>query len=80
VQEPSLVAYREGEVRASHALPDRLSDGFAASTDHGLACLKGEVDELVMDGPTAHTVLATLLAELASSKAGKPVDVEEVGR
>ena len=70
IQEPSVVVYTEGETRGYHALPDRLTDSFEASTAHGLAHLRGEEPDLVMDGATARDVLATLITGLDSSDAG----------
>ena len=39
VQEPGVVLYRDGEMRAYHALDDRPPDAFRASTAHALALL-----------------------------------------
>jgi predicted dehydrogenase len=75
IQEPSVVVYSEGETRSYHALPDRLTDSFEASTAHGIAHLRGDEPDLVMDGPTARRVLASLLAGLDSSEAGARLDV-----
>jgi predicted dehydrogenase len=75
VQEPSVVVYREGETRGYHAIADRLPDGFAASTDHVLAYLRGESAELTMSGESARDVLATLLTALDSAREGMPLDV-----
>jgi predicted dehydrogenase len=75
VQEPSVEVYKDGEVRSYHALPDTLPAGFAASTDHMLAHLRGETDELVMDGDAARTVLVALLTAIDSSHQGVPLDV-----
>ena len=75
VQEPSVEVYKNGEVRAYHALPDTLPAGFAASTDHMLAHLHGETDELIMDGDTARSVLVALLTAIDSSHQGVPLDV-----
>jgi predicted dehydrogenase len=76
VQEPSVVVYREGEVRAMHALDDTLPAGFAASTAHAIAYLRGECDDLVLDGVAARRVLRALLTALGSHEAGRPLDVE----
>ena len=74
IQEPSVVLYRDGEVRAFHALDDSLADGFRASTDHALAWLReGAVP--TMDGETALRVLRALIAAIESSALGRPVDV-----
>jgi predicted dehydrogenase len=74
IQEPSVVVYRDGEVRAFHALDDSLADGFRASTDHALAWLRGEAAP-VMDGETARRVLGALLAAVESAAAGHTVEV-----
>jgi predicted dehydrogenase len=76
VQEPSVVVYREGEVRAMHALDDTLPAGFAASTEHVITYLRGETSELVLDGVAARRVLRALLTALDSSEAGRPLDVD----
>jgi predicted dehydrogenase len=74
IQEPSVVVYRDGEVRAFHALDDSLADGFRASTDHALAWLRGG-EAPTMDGETARRVLAALIAAIDSAALGRPVDV-----
>jgi predicted dehydrogenase len=76
VQEPSVVVYREGEVRAMHALDDTLPAGFAASTEHVVAYLRGDTSELVLDGVAARRVLRALLTAIDSSDAGRPLDVD----
>jgi predicted dehydrogenase len=77
IQEPSVVVYAEGETRGYHAIPDRLTDSFDASTAHGLAHFRGEAPDLVMDGETARAVLATLICGLDSSEAGAIADVPQ---
>ena len=74
IQEPSGVVYRDGEVRAFHALDDSLADGFRASTDHALAWLRAGAPP-TMDGDTARRVLGALLAAIESAALGRPVDV-----
>ena len=75
VQEPSVEVYKDGQVRAYHALPDTLPAGFDASADHALAHLRGETDQLLMDGDTARSVLVALLTGIESAKQGVPLDV-----
>lgn len=75
VQEPSVVVYRDGEVRAFHALPDQPTDAFAASAANGIDHLRGGGDGLLLDGATARTVLASLLTALDSARQGVPLDV-----
>ncbi|HEY3833679.1 MAG TPA: Gfo/Idh/MocA family oxidoreductase [Acidimicrobiia bacterium] len=75
VQEPSVVRYRDGEIVAYHALDDRPPDAFAASAAHGIGYLRGEHDDLLLDGETARTVLHTLLAALESARIEAPIDV-----
>jgi predicted dehydrogenase len=74
-QEPSVEVYREGEVRAYHALADSGDAGFVASTQALVAYLRGEAPHPALDGDTAHAVLTTLLAALDSSARDVPVDV-----
>jgi predicted dehydrogenase len=76
VQEPSVVVYREGEVRAMHALDDTLPAGFVASTAHALAYLRGETTDLVLDGLAARRVLRALLTALESSELGRALEVD----
>jgi predicted dehydrogenase len=76
IQEPSLVLYREGEVRAFHALADTPPDAFAALVARSVAFYRGETDGPLMDGPAAREVLAVLLAALDSSRRGIPVDLD----
>ncbi|MSO79255.1 MAG: Gfo/Idh/MocA family oxidoreductase [Acidimicrobiia bacterium] len=75
VQQPSVEVYKDGEIRAYHALPDTLPAGFEASTAHALQHLRGETTDLVMDGVSARAVLVALLAAVESGKTGVPVDV-----
>jgi hypothetical protein len=75
VQEPSVEVYKDGQMRAYHALPDTLPAGFAASTDHAVAYFRGETDTLTMSGDDARDVLVALLAAVESGKSGVPVDV-----
>ncbi len=44
VQEPSVVVYRDGEMRAFHDLADRPPDAFRASTAHGIDFYRGATD------------------------------------
>jgi predicted dehydrogenase len=75
VQEPSVVVYRDGEVRAFHALADEPRDAFAASAAHGVEWFRTGEGELTVDGPAARAVLVSLLAALESSLRGVPLDV-----
>lgn len=74
VQEPSVVSYREGEMRSWHALDDDPPSAFRASTAHGIDHLRGKVAPL-MDGAFARDVLAALLTALESARVGHPLDV-----
>jgi predicted dehydrogenase len=76
IQEPSVELYRDGVVRGFHAIDDHPMDAFGGSTDHALAWLRGEGNELVMDGPRSREVLVTLLAALESSRLERPIDLE----
>ncbi|MCU1458721.1 MAG: Oxidoreductase domain protein [Actinomycetia bacterium] len=75
VQEPSVVVYRDGEVRGYHALPDRPPDAFAGSTANMVDAFRWTDVAPMMDGETSHVVLEALLTALESSKAGRPLDV-----
>ena len=75
IQEPSVVVYREGEVREYHALDDDPPDAFAASAAHAVDYFDHGKGPLVMDGAAARAVLVALLAGLESSKLGRAVDV-----
>src|SRR5262249_9770546 len=72
VQEPSVVVYRDGEMREFHALPDLPPDAFAASAALGIDYFTGATDELVVDGDTARQVLVSLLTALESADRGVP--------
>jgi predicted dehydrogenase len=74
-QEPSVEVYREGEIRSYHAIAEGGDAGFAASTNHMVELLRGEVTEPLMSGDLARTVLDALLCALESAKAGTPLDV-----
>jgi predicted dehydrogenase len=69
-QEPSLEVYRDGEIHAYHAIPDRGDAGFVASAQHMVDLLRGHVDQPVLDGSTARSVLVALLRALDSSNRG----------
>ena len=75
IQEPSVVLYRDGEVRAFHALDDRPPDAFAAMVARSVAFYRGHEPEPLMDGVAAREVLSVLLAALESHRLGRPVDV-----
>jgi hypothetical protein len=76
VQEPSVVVYREGEMRAYHALADEPPDAFAASAAHGIEWFRTGTGDLMIDGDTARTILVSLLTALESSTRGIPLDVD----
>jgi predicted dehydrogenase len=75
VQEPSLVVYRDGEVRAWHALPDEPPDAFRASAAHGIDWFRTGAGDLLLDAGAARAVLVSLLAGLESSDRERPVDI-----
>jgi predicted dehydrogenase len=75
IQEPSIVLYRDGELRQFHALEDTPLDAFSAMVARNVASYTGEEDHLLMDGAFARQVLAALIAALESDRKRKPVDV-----
>jgi predicted dehydrogenase len=75
VQEPSVVVYRDGEMHAYHALGDEPPDAFAAMAANGIEWFRTGDGELLVDGATARTVLASLLTALESAERGIPLDV-----
>jgi predicted dehydrogenase len=75
IQEPSVVLYRDGEVRAFHALEDRPPDAFAAMTARSVAFYTGREPEPLMDGAAAREILRVLIAALESHRLGHAVDV-----
>jgi predicted dehydrogenase len=80
VQEPSVVMYRDGETRAFHALDDDPPSAFRASTAHAIDWFRHGDGDLVLDGETSRTILATLLTALDSSRLGTPLDVDVATR
>ncbi len=78
VQEPSVVVYRDGEIRSFHALPDLPPDAFAAMAQRSVDYFTGRSPLPAMDGGTARHVLAALLAGIESSERGKPVEVVDL--
>ena len=76
VQEPSVVAYCDGQTRAFHAIPDRPPDAFASQAAHGIEWFRTGAGDLLMDGPAARDVLRVLTAVLESSRSGVPIDCE----
>jgi predicted dehydrogenase len=77
IQEPSVVVYRDGETRGYHALADTPPDAFAAMAAGTAGFFRGERSRPVMSGQEGRSVLAALLAGLASAGAGTAVDVVE---
>jgi predicted dehydrogenase len=74
VQEPSVVVYREGEMRAYHALDDTPPAAFRASTAHAVDVFTNGAAP-VMSANDARAVLAALEAAIESSRTGTTVDV-----
>jgi predicted dehydrogenase len=74
IQEPSVVVYREGEMRGYHALDDTPPAAFRASTAHAVDVFTKGADP-VMSAKAARNVLAALEAAIESSRAGTTVDV-----
>jgi predicted dehydrogenase len=74
IQEPSLVLYRDGEVRAFHALDDAPPDAFDSMAERSVSFFKGETPPL-MDAAMARQILVTLLTALESDRMGRPIDV-----
>jgi predicted dehydrogenase len=74
-QEPSVEVYRDGEIRAFHAIDDGGDAGFVASTQHLVDLFRGRTDGPIMDGDTAHTVMTALNGALESARLGIPVDL-----
>jgi hypothetical protein len=79
IQEPSVVVYADGEVRAFHALADRPPDAFAAQAAHGIEFFRGASSKPVLDGVDARNVLEVLLCGLDSAGRGVPVDIPSSG-
>ncbi len=79
VQEPSVVVYREGEIRGFHALDDTPPDAFSAMAARTVEVFTGGAAPL-LDGPAARHVLVALLAALESHRTGTPVDLDVADR
>jgi predicted dehydrogenase len=75
VQEPAVIVYREGEVRALHALDDDPPSAFRAQLAHGIEFFRSGKGRAALDAETAYEVLRTLLTALESSERGVPLDV-----
>jgi predicted dehydrogenase len=75
VQEPSVVVYRDGEMRAYHAIADEPPDAFAAMAANGIEWFRSGEGELLVEGAQARAVLASLLTALESAAQGIPLDV-----
>jgi predicted dehydrogenase len=75
IQEPSVEVYRDGEVRAFHALADRPPDAFSAMAARSADFYLGRDPGPLMDGPAAREILRVLLAALESNRLGAPVDL-----
>lgn len=70
IQEPSLEVYRDGELRAHHALDDDWASSFDASGRHWLRWLRTGEGPLWWSADEATEVLRLALAAYASSAAG----------
>jgi predicted dehydrogenase len=77
IQEPSVVLYREGEVRAFHALDDSPPDAFAAMAARTVSFFKAQSPP-VMDATTGRHVLESLLTALEAHERGTPLDIAGV--
>ncbi len=75
IQEPSVECYRDGELRAFHAIDDTPPDAFAAMAARSADFYLGREPTPLMDGPTAREILNVLLAALDSHRLGSPVDL-----
>ena len=62
-------------MHAYHALADLPPDAFTASAAHGIDYFRSGAGGLLIDGETARTILASLLAALESAARDTPVDV-----
>jgi predicted dehydrogenase len=70
VQQPSLEVYRDGEIRAFHALDDDWGSSFRDSGRHWLRYLRTGEGPMLWSGDEAVNVLRFALAAYASSEAG----------
>ena len=70
-----MVLYRDGELRAFHALGDRPPDAFAAMAARTVAFFKGESPPL-MDAAAGRRVLVSLLTALESNGRGTTLEVD----
>ena len=70
IQQPSLEAYADGELRAYHALDDDWASSFRDSGRHWLRWLRTGEGPLLWSGDDAVNVLRFALAVYASSEAG----------
>ena len=70
IQQPSLEVYRDGELRAYHALDDDWASSFRDSGRHWLRWLRTGDGALAWSGNEAVEVLRFALAAYASSAAG----------
>ena len=70
IQQPSLEVYRDGELRAHHALDDDWASSFRASGHHWLRWLRTGDGPLLWGADEATEVLRMALAAYASSSAG----------
>ena len=70
IQQPSLEVYRDGELRAWHALDDDWASSFRASGRHWLNFLRTGDGPLLWSAEEAVDVLRFALAAYASNEAG----------
>ena len=73
LQAPALEVYRDGEVRAYHALDDDSGSSFRKQTAHYLRWLRTGEGELLLNDAMAREVLAFLFAAYDSSRNNRPV-------
>jgi predicted dehydrogenase len=76
VMEPAVVVYKEGEIRALHALDDDPPSAFRAQLANGIEFFRSGDGQPYLDADTAYEILQVLLTALDSSEQGIPLDVE----
>jgi len=75
LQAPALEVYRDGEVRAFHALDDDWGSSFRKQTAQYLRWLRTGEGELLLDDSTTREVLEFLFAAVESSRENRPVAI-----
>jgi predicted dehydrogenase len=73
LDEPVLIMYVDGEVRAYHNIKSDWGEGFRLSTEHFIRFLLGQEERIVLSAEEGRRILAFSLLILQAAKDGRMV-------